>query len=181
MNLNSSLNLGRNLTFINNVLNTTNSNSYRFGMRLDLTPSEKFTFFGNANLGITDTRYSINTTQNQQIYNHSFGGEMNVALPKNIYFNSTFNYNVFINRRFGFDQRLPILNLSIYKMFLKDNKAEIRLSAYDVFNRNVGISQSATQNYVSDERVQTLARYFMLTFTYNVRGMKAKMRKGGFW
>ena len=181
MNLNSSLNLGRNLTFINNVLNTTNSNSYQFGMRLDLTPSEKFTFFGNANLGITDTRYSINTTQNQQIYNHSFGGEMNVALPKNIYFNSTFNYNVFINRRFGFDQRLPILNLSVYKMFLKDNKAEIRLSAYDVFNRNVGISQSATQNYVSDERVQTLARYFMLTFTYNVRGMKAKMRKGGFW
>ena len=181
MNLNSSANLGRNLTFINSVLNTTNSNSYRFGMRLDLTPSEKFTFFGNANFGITDTKYSINTTQNQQIYNHTFGAETNVALPKSFYFNSTFNYNVFINKRFGFDQRLPILNFSVYKMFLKDNKAEIRLSAYDVFNRNVGISQSATQNFVSDEQVRTLARYFMLTFTYNLRGMKAKMRKDGFW
>jgi len=180
LNLNGSASINQNPIFINNVQNNTNSQSYQLGMRFDLTPSDKFTFYGNANFGITDTKYSINSGQNQQQYNHRFGGEMNVALPAGIYFNSSFNYNIYINRRFGFDQRLPILNSSVYKLFLKDKKGEIRLSAYDLFNRNQGISQSASQNFVSDERVQTLARYFMLSFTYNFRGLKSQMRRSSY-
>ena len=180
LNLNSSVFFNQNPIFINNVQNTTNSQGYNFGMRFDLTPSDKFTFYGNANFGITDTKYSINSGQNQQQFNHRFGGDMNVALPAGIYFNSSFNYNIFINRRFGFDQRLPILNCSFYKLFLKDKKGEVRLAAYDVFNRNQGISQGAYQNFVSEERVQTLARYFMLSFTYNFRGLKAQMRRSSY-
>ncbi len=181
LNFNGFVNLSQNPIYINNILNNTNNQSYQLGTRFDITPSEKFTFYGSANFGITDTKYSINAGQNQVLYNHSFRGETNVMLSKGFYFNSSFNYNVFINRRFNFDQRLPILNASVYKLFLKDNKGELRLSAYDVFNRNQGISQNANQNFVSEERVQTLARYFMLSFTYNFRGLKSQMKRGGFW
>jgi len=179
MGVNSSLNFSRTPLLVNQVLNTTRSQGYRFGTSLNLTPVEFFTFYARANWGITDTRYSINTSQNQQIYNHTYNGDMNFRLPKALFLNANFNYQIFINRRFGFDQKLPILNLSAYKIFMKDNRAEVRLTAYDLFNRNQGINQQATQNFISTERVQTLARYFMLTFTYNMRGVKDQMRRNG--
>lgn len=182
MNLNFNPNFSKNLTPINGVLNQTNTNSYRFGTRLDLTPSDNFTLFVNANWSISDTKYSINTTQNQQIVNQSYGGTMNIRLPKDFFINSNFNYQIYVNERFGFNQQVPVLNASIYKILGKAKKAEVRLSMYDAFNRNLGVSQFANQNYVSQERVQTLARYFMLSFTYNMRGMNTNIkRRGGFF
>lgn len=182
MNLNFNPNFSKNLTPINGVMNQTNTNSYRFGTRLDLTPSDNFTLFVNANWSISDTKYSINTTQNQQIVNQSYGGTMNIRLPKDFFINSNFNYQIYVNERFGFNQQVPVLNASIYKILGKAKKAEVRLSMYDAFNRNLGVSQFANQNYVSQERVQTLARYFMLSFTYNMRGMNTNIkRRGGFF
>ena len=105
---------------------------------------------------------------------------MNFKMPKDIYFNSRFSYNSFVNKRFGFDQSMPILNLSVYKTMLKSKKGEIRLSAYDLFNKNRGISQSAFGNVVSQEQVRTLARYFMLSFTYNMRGVNNSVRRKGY-
>ncbi|WP_234735000.1 outer membrane beta-barrel protein [Tellurirhabdus bombi] len=177
MNFNSSLNFGQNPVFVNNVRNETNSNNYGFGTRLDLTPTDNFTFYANANWNITNTRYSINTTQNQRLYNYRYSADANLKLPSNFYLNGNFNYQVSINRRFAFDQRLPILNLSVYKIFLKDNRGELRFTAYDVFKRNLGVNQNASLNFVSTERVQTLSRYFMLSFSYNIRGMRTQIRR----
>jgi hypothetical protein len=181
LNLNASYSRNNNLTNINSVLNETSSNGYNMGLRLDYTPSDKFTLYTNAGWNINDTRYSISSGQNQKIVNTNYGAEMNFKMPKDIYFNSRFSYNSYVNKRFGFDQSMPILNLSVYKTMLKSKKGEIRLSAYDLFNKNRGISQSAFGNVVSQEQVRTLARYFMLSFTYNMRGMTHSVRRNGYY
>lgn len=180
-NINGGANISKNLIYINNVLNTTNNENYNVGFRLDLTPSDKFTLYTNGNLGITNTKYSLNTTQNQQIFNHSLGAEMNIALPASIYFSSNLNYRFYKNDRFGFNQHIPILYASLYKLLGKAKKAEIRLSGYDLLKKNIGINQYASQNFVSQEQTQTLSRYFMLSFTYNMRGVSAKMRRQGWY
>lgn len=172
-----SSNFGNNLSYINSILNETNTKSYSIRTRLDLTPSDNFTLYANANLGISNTEYSINKAQNQQIFNNNYSVDMNFKLPKDFYINSNFNYRTYINDRFGFDQKIPIWNISAYHFIGKSKKAEVRLSAYDVFNKNLGVSQYASQNFVSEERVVTLAQYFMLSFTYNMRGIKAQMKK----
>jgi len=181
LRLNAQLNFGHNLTRINDVLNETNNQNYTIGTRLDLTPVEWLTFYGRANIGINQTNYSINTSQNQTIINNTFSGDLNVKFPGSVYLSSSLNYQVFRNQRFGFDQRIPILNTSVYHILGKAKKAEIRLSAVDLLNRNVSVSQYAGQNFVSDERISTLARYFLLSFTYNMRGVSAKLRKDGFY
>ncbi|MFN3850718.1 MAG: TonB-dependent receptor domain-containing protein [Spirosomataceae bacterium] len=177
MNLNTGYNGGNYLTFINNVLNQTNTNSINFNLRLDLTPSDIFTMYSNANWSISDTKYSINSAQNQRILNSQYNTEMNIKLPKEFYFNTRLNYNIFVNRSIAFERNQPILNASVYHIIGKNKKAEIRLSAYDIFNQNLGIRQNASVNFVSEERVQTLARYFMLSYTYNMRGVTNSMRR----
>lgn len=149
-------------------------------MRLDLTPTEWLTFYGYGNIGRTNTSYSINSGQNQTIINNNFNGDLTLKLPASIYINTSLNYRVYKNERFGFDQRIPLWNASVYHILGKAKKAEVRLSAVDMLNRNINVSQYAGQNYVQDERVLTLARYFMLSFTYNMRGVQAKMRRDGF-
>jgi hypothetical protein len=181
LNLSTNIGFSNNLNYINNVLNETKSDNYGFGARLDFTPSEVFTLYTNANWNFTNAKYSINTDQNQKYNNASYGVEMNVKAPKEIYFSARFNYRTYSNDQFGFAQKQPILNLSVYKLILKDKKGEIRLSANDVFKKNLGISQSASVNHYSETRTATLSRYFMLSFTYNMRGMSASVRKRGFY
>ena len=181
LNLNSQLNFGNNLTNIDNVLNETENRNYTIGTRLDLTPTEWLTFYGNANIGITNTRFSVNSGQNQQIVNNTYSGDLNLKLPRDFYLSTSLNYRVFRNAQSNFDQRIPIWNASVYHILGKAKKAEIRLSAVDLLNRNVVVTQYAGQNYRQDERVNTLARYFMLSFTYNMRGVKAKMRREGYY
>ena len=170
----------KNLQLINDSMNETRNNNFRFGTNISLTPNDKFSLYANASWGINNTRYSLSTSQNQKILNNSYGAEMNYKLPSSYYFNSRLTWNTFKNERFDFNQSQPILNLSVYKIFLKDNKGELRLTAYDVFNQNLGISQFASQNFVSNQQVRTLARYFMLSFTYNMRGISAKIRREGY-
>ncbi len=180
LSVNVSYDVSNNLTNINGALNKTKSNGYNAGLRLDYTPGDKFTIYTNANWNIRDTKYSISSGQNQKIVNGTYNAEMNIKLPKEIYFNTRFSYNTYVNKRFGFDQNMPIMNLSVYKTMLKSKKGEIRLSSFDLFNKNRGISQSAYQNVVSQEQVRTLARYFMLSFTYNMRGVSHSVRRKGY-
>lgn len=179
--VNTGINFSNNLTYINNIKNETKTDGYNFGARLDLTPSDVFTLYTNVNWNISDTKYSINTNQNQKIINANYNAEMNVKMPKEIYFSGRLNYRTYKNDQFGFNQQVPILNLSVYKLILKSKKGEIRLTANDVFKRNLGITQNANQNYYSERRVATLSRYFMLSFTYNMRGMTASVKRNGFF
>jgi hypothetical protein len=181
LGLNTQLNFGHNLTRINEVLNETNNQNYSIGGRLELTPKDWITFYANANINVTNTKYSINTAQNQTIYNNTFRGDLNLKLPGKIYLNTSLNYNSYRNDKLNFNQQIPILNSAIYYILGKAQKAEIRLSAYDLLNRNVVVSQYAGQNYTSTERIQTLARYFMISFTYNMRGVQAKMRRENYY
>lgn len=179
LNLNSQINFGNNLTNINRVLNQTNNENYQFGTRLDLTPTEWLTFYANVNVGRTNTRYSINSGQNQTLVNNTYSGDLTLKLPGSFYVNTTLNYRINKNDRFNFNQRIPIWNASVFHILGKAKKAEIRISSFDLLNRNIQISQYAGQNYVQEERIQTLARYFMLSLTYNMRGVQAKMRRDG--
>ena len=150
---------------------------------MSLTPSDKFTFYGNASWGINKTSYELPTAPNQTIYNNSYGGEINIAFGKELYFATNLNYNIFKNVTNGFNQDLPILGMSVYKLLGKSKKTEIRLMANDIFNKNVGIRQNAYQNFVSREQTVTLSQYVMLSLTYNMRGVTNNMRKNrnSFW
>ena len=81
---------------------------------------------------------------------------------------SSFNYTINSQRAAGFNIKVPIWNASISKQILKFNRGEIKLSARDLLNKNVGISRNTNNNYIEDSRVLTLRRFFLLSFTYSL-------------
>ncbi|HQX72947.1 MAG TPA: outer membrane beta-barrel protein, partial [Chitinophagaceae bacterium] len=64
--------------------------------------------------------------------------------------------------------KVPLWNASISKQMLKFNRGELKFSARDLLNRNVGISRNTNNNYIEDSRVLTLRQFFLLSFTYSL-------------
>ena len=71
-------------------------------------------------------------------------------------------------------------NASVRRIMGKKSKFEMRLAAFDIFNKNINISQYATKNYIQATKTNTLARYFMLSVSYNMKGFETKIQKNRF-
>jgi hypothetical protein len=182
MNLNGGLDGNVAPAFVNEVKNETRSNGIELGARFNYTPSSKLVFNAGYRLGFDDIRYSIQTDQNQKIYNNNANAGIKWEFIPKTFVESNFNYNANRNDQTGFEQNVPLWNASIRRLFGPKNKIEARIAAFDLLNRRVNVTQRATQNYVVTTVTETLAQYFMLSVSYNVRGFENNLKKGGgFW
>lgn len=173
--------LGKRESFVNDIKNTTTRESFNPSVRISYTPNNDFSINTNARFNITNTQYDINTTQDQKTINNNYNITMNSKLFAKIYSNASFNYNINVNERFNFEENVPIFNASLYRNFLPENKLEVRVSAYDILGRSQNISQSTFGNSVFFSRSNVIGRYFMLSLSYNIRGMKGGIQKNRWW
>jgi hypothetical protein len=179
--LNGNLNFGRTPTFLNGKAAETTNQNTSINLNFDLVPSDKIFVDIRGSLNFNNIEFSADRAQNQKNRNHSIWSSVKWNFAKGTFFETTFKYDTYENDRFGFRQELPIWNASIRKLFLKENKLEVRLAAFDLLNRRQTIIQNGSQNFVSQDIAPTLARYFMLSFTYNVKGMEGKLKKNNFF
>jgi len=177
LNLSYNFNISESFALVNNFENETFSITNGGNVYLNITPNESISAFLSARISYTDTKYSIESSQNQQIMTQNFSASVNVKLFWGMLASANFNYDRFINDRFDFNQEVPILNASVYKVFGKNNHFETRISVYDIFNKNLGVNLVANGNIVSETRTSTLRRYGLLSFTYNIRGISNKVNQ----
>jgi len=166
---------------INDEINKTTTHFYSSRINLDIVPNDNIGVYLSARNSLRNTAYAINTAQNQKILNGNYKLVFNAKTFFGIFLNSDFNYTTFKNVQFNYQENLPIFNFSFYKQFLKKKKLELRFSAYDVFNRNRSIDQNTTANSVFTSETSTLSRYFMMSVTYNLLGLKEGIKKSRWW
>ena len=181
MSLSGNINSGKAPSLVNGVENETTNNGISLRMGFSLTPNQKLILGLNGNTRFNDIKYSIQDEQNQKIQNHGVDASVKWQFASKFFLESNFNYSVYRNDRFGFNQDIPIWNASVRRLLGKSNRVEMRLAAFDIFNKRVSISQSGTQNYVTNSIASTLARYYMLSLSYNVRGYENKLKKNDWW
>lgn len=181
VNVNSNINISTSPTFINGILNTNDNQAYNVNVGFTLTPNDKLIVDASGRLGITNIKYSLSESQNQNIKNNGVNASIKWNFIKKTYLETNLNYRNYRNDRFGFNQDIPIFNASVRRLFMKENKVEVRLAAFDIFNKNQSIIQQGTQNSITNQTSLTLARYFMLSITYNMKGHVDKLKKNQGW
>ncbi|MDI9876925.1 TonB-dependent receptor [Flectobacillus rivi] len=179
MNLSGNINTSNTPTIVNTVVNQTNNKNYTINAGFSITPSEKLIMNIEGNLGFNNISYTIENNQNQNIRTKGLSTSVKWNFAKKTFFETSFDYNSYRNDRFGFDQEIPILNCSVRRLFMKENRMEVRLAAFDIFNKRQSIVQTGYLNTVSNQQALTLARYFMLSLTYNLKGHSDKLKKNG--
>jgi len=160
--------------FINNIENITNSKSYGANLGLTLTLGQRLSFTAGGNVSQTFTTYSIQIDRNQSFIN--FGASLNAKWQvfKKTYLEGTYRFSNYANKNLDFNQNINTLNLSVRQVIGKKNQWELRLAAVDILNQNEYIRQIAAVNYIEYRTSPTLARYFLLTASYNLKGFEVK-------
>lgn len=175
------LNFSKNPEFINGIENETTSNGTNLYVDLSATLSSKLLFSVEGNFNFTNIKYSIQSDQNQKIRNSGIDASLKYQFAKKMFLETNLDYNIYRNERFDFNQDIPIWNASVRRLIGKANKVEMRLAAFDLLNKRLTVNQNGYSNFVERRISNTLARYFMLSISYNVRGYENKLKKNTFW
>lgn len=159
-------NHSNNISFVNNQRNEIANTSISPNLSWTFSLENKIDVFASGRLNISKAAYSLQPQLNNRFLQQVYTIEMVNYLPGNLIFNNNLTYTVNSGRADGFNTKVPYWTASIAKSFLKNKRAEVKLSAFDLLNQNVGITRNANQNYVEDVRYNVLQRYFTLGFTF---------------
>jgi hypothetical protein len=160
--------------YINNIENVTNSKNYGVRLWFNLTLGQRLSFRASGNVSQTFTTYSIQIDRNQTFINYGASLNAKWQVFKKTYLEGTYWFSNYTNRNFEFNQNIHNLNLSVRQVIGKKNQWELRLAAVDILNENEYIRQIAEVNYIENRVSPTLARYFLLTASYNLKGFEVK-------
>lgn len=178
-NLNFTTNFtdSRSVSVINNVINATQN--YTIGETFKFTTNLKNNF--DMNFSATPTyniaHYSIKPDSNQNYFSQLLNTEATYYTKSGWELEANFDFTAYSGRAAGYNTTVPLLNAFIAKQFLKKKQAELKFSVFDLLNQNVSITRTASENYIQDVQTKVLTRYFLVTFTYNLKNFNKPQRQ----
>ena len=163
---------GNNL--VNSVNNLNTQNQYRGDFKVTYL-TDKINFVFNTNYQKSFVTYSVNKEFNQNFSVFKNTTDFRWKITKEITVATDFDYTYYQSSRLISNLKpIPIWNLAVKHLFLKNNRGELMFSVQDVLKRNIYLSQRSDENFFEIDRSNTLSRYFLLTFTYTVRNQGGK-------
>ena len=168
LNLNASASFTRTPELINDQLNFAEAPNFGLGWVLSSNISEKVDFTLASNTSYTIVNNSLQNQANTNFLNQSTRLRFNWIFGDGIVFRSTVNHVANSGLSDGFNQNFVLWNMEVGKKLIKQ-KAEIKLSVFDLLKENQSISRAVTGSYIEDNQTQILTQYFMISFVFNIR------------
>lgn len=177
LNLNAGIQYTRTPGLINGARNEAQTPSFSLGVVLSSNISEKVDFTISSNSAYSLVDNSLQKELNTRYFNQNTRARFNLMPWKGLVLQSDLTHQFYSGLSAGFNQNFLLWNAGIGYKFLKDRKAEIRLSAFDLLGQNANIQRSASELYIEDARYNALQRYFMVSFTYQIKQFKAESQQ----
>lgn len=117
-----------------------------------------------------------NSTQsetNNQYFTQTLAVKLNLIFPKGLVFRNETYFQKYTGLNDTFDASYTLWSMGVAKKFLKNDSGELELSVFDLLGQNQSFDQTVTAQFVQESQTQVLQRYFMLTFTYQLRRFKS--------
>jgi hypothetical protein len=172
MNLNTGFTYNRTPAVINDSKNLANNYGFSQGVVLSSNISENLDFTLSYTANYTIVKNTLQKQSDNNYFNQTASFRLNWIFWKGFVFSSNLNNTMYRGLSAAYDQSIWFWNAGLGYKFLKDQKLEVKLNAFDIFNQNHSISRDVTETYIEDRRTNVLTRYFMLTVTYNIRNFK---------
>lgn len=157
----------QNTNILNDVNQRISNNTLSGNLRYNFSPFDNWETNLSASLNRNLTDYEFSTTQ-QAYLNQTYSAESNLTFFKNYEASINYRYMVYQGKTSDFDQKVPLLNASIARRFLKNKSIELKLSAFNLLDKDLGVTQTSNVNYYERTVTNSLGRYFLLTFTYSL-------------
>ncbi|ALI98701.1 TonB-dependent receptor [Rufibacter tibetensis] len=161
------------------ILNETQSYGQSFSVNPSLNVrvnlNDKLEFSEQLTIGSRRSVYEDNTFQDISFTTRTSRTGVVVRVPKRIVWEANFDYTYNSNVAPGLRKDVSRLNAGVTFLFMKNDRAQLKLSVYDLLDQNISAYRSIRENFVEDFQTQVLTRYVLLTFTYNIRNFGGKV------
>ena len=163
---------------LNDVYQRITNNMLSGNLRYNFRPVDAFETNLSATISQQLTEYQFSTLE-QAYLNQTYSADMNWNFLKYYRLNLGFRYQIYEGRTSDFDQKIPMMDFGFSRSFLKNNSGELRLTGYNLFNQDLGVSQRVDANYLERQVTNSLGAYFLLTFTYSLNRSLNVFEGGG--
>ncbi len=171
-------NMRRINNFVNGVKNVSNNNIYTVGLDIGYdSKNEKLSLAYRPEVSYNDNKATISTLVTSY-WSTEQNFEASYEFTKKFEIGTTATW--FLRQRtVAFDANNNVFQWNAYVAykFLKNNQLELKASAFDMLNQNKGFSRFAQNNYITEDRYNTVRRYGLLSLTWNFS--KSPMTAGG--
>lgn len=168
-------NYNQGLVIVNQNRSTSRNFTLTPNANISLNWNDKVEFNQRYGPSYNKSTYESNVYPSLKVWRHTTSSELVVRMPKRIVWESTLDYNYNPQVAQGIQKTAYRWNAAVNFLFLKQDKGQLKLSVYDLLNQNISVSRVVRENYIQDTESIILKRYFLLTFTYNIRNFGGKV------
>lgn len=168
LNLSAGANYTRTPGIINGVMDKVNSFTYSGGLVISSNFSEKIDFTVSTTSSLNIVRDNVEAASNSNYFNQNSKIKLYLWIWEGFILQNEINHQYDNGLSSSYNRNIILWNMNIGKKFLKNDNAEIRFSVNDLLNKNTDIQHNITDTYTEDVRSNTLGRYYLLSFIYNM-------------
>ncbi|WP_207434026.1 outer membrane beta-barrel protein [Sabulibacter ruber] len=163
------------LIILNNLRSYGQSFSLNPSLNARVNLNDKFEFNESFTLGFRRSVYEDNAFRDLRFQTRTSRTGVVVRTPKRMVWEASFDYTYNSNTAPGIRKDVSRLNAGVTFLFMKNDRAQLKLSVYDLLDQNISAYRSIRENLIEDFQTQVLTRYALLTFTYNIRNFGGKV------
>lgn len=154
---------------VNNQLSFNNSSRISTGLSLSSNISDQIDFNISTRFSFNDVENTLNPSLNNKYYNQRSRLNLSWIIWEGFIYRLDVNHQLNSGLSEGFDANVVLMNMSIGKKVFANQRGEISLNVYDLLGQNRSVYRNVTDAYVEDGQNNVMQRYFMLSFSYNIR------------
>ncbi|GAA5225065.1 outer membrane beta-barrel protein [Membranihabitans marinus] len=154
---------------INDEFNYANSKNFRVGLSISSNISDQIDFKISTRSSYSTVSNTLSSSIDNNFYNQSTSLRYNWIIWKGLVYRTNINHLLNTGLSEGYNNSYVLVNMSVGKKFLKQDRGELSLNVYDLLDQNNNIRRNVSEIYIEDRQSNVLQRYFMLSFTYNIR------------
>ncbi|WP_149867110.1 outer membrane beta-barrel protein [Solirubrum puertoriconensis] len=169
LNLSTNGNYTRSISYVNEQANEARNWSLGQGISLNSAFNDALEFGLSGNVTYQRASYSLLAQQNTSYWTQTLSADVHYQLPNRWVVTSDLWFTNYAGRSAGFNQAVALWNVGVARQFFANKQGELKLQAYDLLKQNRSLVRNVTDTYLEDVRSRVLTRYFMLSFSYNLR------------
>jgi hypothetical protein len=169
LNINAGLSLNRRPGQVNDQLGFNNSQRLSTGFSIGSSISDQIDFNIWSRSSFNRVENTLNSNLNNQFFQQRFRVNFNWIIWKGIIYRLDLNHQINTGLSEGFNANFTLMNMSIGKKIFANQRGEISLMVYDLLGQNANVRRNISETFIEDVQTNVLQRYFMVSFTYNLR------------
>lgn len=154
---------------VNNELSFNNSSRLGAGISVSSNISDQIDFNISTRSSFNDVKNTLNTRLDNSYFNQRSRLNFSWIIWEGFVYRLNLSHTINTGLSEGYDANVTLMNMSLGKKIFQNQRGEISLNVHDLLGQNRSVYRNVTDSYVEDGQNNVMQRYFMLTFSYDLR------------